>query len=555
MNRFKISIIMLLVSCLTQFTLAISLTDAQMYLNPDEVPYDFYDRVYLDDLAIDNDYIWLSEGDDIIDADILPVLNPGPGLEGEYPVGYVYSQSDYYQTPNVDYFADITAGDLTVTFLVSGQYCVRVNRTSGGSKIWTVFAETGMLEIGSNKTGASRKISGPSGDLIIVSKGDKTLDQAAKNIQNEDDGSGTGTKKKVTRAKGVDDTISKIKAASKAAGKKIHVEIVGHGAPGMISTNDGSVADGDLIGPDEADIKEFQEAIDDYVEGLSLFSCSSAEGAAGDKLLNLLASSLGWASGYTVPITVEKGYFNIKTTATKNLMLDTDTLVPISDYQMDVDFADFSMSAESIPIEIDGIIYDSGELLFTRDLDYPPEENGVFFDFTDGSVTESLHVLVDCPLFIEKDIPSQKLHFVQSGSPGTIQAIGTDINPTLPTPTTITYNYQLLNESYFEPGQLMETWTFDYQRDFMVPDFAAVTIRDSGACLLEMDSDLPIIREGTVLDASLQPPEGGLPPLVMLHNFVEINQQSEVIGDLDNDFDVDLNDLAIFSSHWLEGKL
>ena len=45
------------------------------------------------------------------------------------------------------------------------------------------------------------------------------------------------------------------------------------------------------IGHDEADIKEFQEAIDDFVSGLSLFSCSSAKGPKGDKLLELLASS------------------------------------------------------------------------------------------------------------------------------------------------------------------------------------------------------------------------------------------------------------------------
>jgi hypothetical protein len=79
----------------------------------------------------------------------------------------------------------------------------------------------------------------------------------------------------------------------------------------MISMNDSSVADGDLIGPDAADIQAFQDAIDEYVDNISLFSCSSAAGEAGGQLLQILANSIGIASGWTVPITVENGYFNV----------------------------------------------------------------------------------------------------------------------------------------------------------------------------------------------------------------------------------------------------
>lgn len=582
MKKLPIYIVALLMFCITHSALAVSLTDSQMYLDPDDVPYDFYDRISLDDLDVDNDYVWVSGGDDIIDADILPVLKEGPGAEGEYPLGYVYSQSDYYQTPNVDYFAEITAGDLTVTILVSGQYNVRVNRNSGESKIWTVFAETGMLEesatceLGNNtnKTGASRKISGPSGDLIIVSKGDSTLDQAAKNIQNEDDGSGTGTKKKVSRAKGVDDVISKIKAASRAAGKKIHVEIVGHGAPGMISTNNCSTADGDLIGPDDADIAEFQEAIDDYVEGLSLFSCNSAKGTDGDKLLALLASSLGWASGYTVPITVEKGYFNIKNTATKTLTLCPDTLVPISDYIMGMKFSDFSMSAESIPIEIEGTVYDTGELLITRDLESASDSDGIFIDFGDGSIVESMHAILDCPLFTTMDIPSQKLHIMQIGGPGTITVVPDSalINPTLPTAIGLYYNNPLANESYFEPNQLMDTWEFDYeQREFSggyyhEVEVVATFVHSIGDEILQPAA--PLIRFGLpygtagcgVSTIELEWDGTTFSP-IPLHSFMQMEQMEDDElepqeygndADLNEDGCVNLLDFVTLAEAWLD---
>lgn len=543
MKTFK-RFVCVFVLFLSGLVYGVFLTDPQLYIDPWEVPYDYYDRVYLDDLSVNNTYTWASDGDDIIDADILPVLKEGPGPEGSYPSGYVFNQADYYQTPNVDYFADLTNGDLTVTFLVSAQYNVRIHRASGSSKIWTVFAETGMLEIGNNATGASRKISGPTGDVIIVAEGDKTLDKAAKNIQGEG--------KKVTRAKGIKDTIAKINAASKAAGKKVHVEIVGHGAPGMISTNDGSTADDNLIGPDEADIKEFQKAIDGSCSGLSLFSCSSAKGAAGDKLLKLLASSLGWASGYTVPITVEDGYFNLELTAVKTLMLDTETVSPVDEFHMDVDIGEFSISADSIPVEIDGIVYPSGELLFTPDYDYPPEENYVTWNFADGSVVESLHVLVGCPLFIDMDIPSQKLHLLQWGPPGTVNVVSVGgINPTLPSDIEMIYNNPLINESAFDPNQLFTDWTFEYSREIMAPENTSVVVQDSQANLLNLAA--PIIRQGSILTASMQPPMGGLPPLFLIHDYIDISAVPDLLGDLDYDKDVDLEDFAVFAGNWLKG--
>ncbi len=292
--------ILCLVLSISGSALAVILSDAELYFDPTSAVFDYYDRIILDDLSSVNTYVWEASGDDIVDADVLPVLKPGT-----YPEEYSFSQDDYLQTPNLDYYADITDGTLTGTFTVSAQYMVRVTRESGSSQIYTLFAETGLLELPghTNKSGPSRKISGPSGDLIIVAEGDSTLDRAYDNI--------VGEGKNVTSATGLAETIAKIKAASEAAGRKIHVELVGHGAPGMISMNDKSIADGDLVGPDAVDIQEFQDAIDEYVDNISLFSCESAKGPEGDQLLQILADSIGLASGWTVPITVEVGYFNV----------------------------------------------------------------------------------------------------------------------------------------------------------------------------------------------------------------------------------------------------
>lgn len=298
------------------------LSDRQLYFDPASVDFDYYERIGLADLATANSHQWEAGTDPVIDADILPVLKPGT-----YTNSYGFSQSDYYLTPNVDYKADLSSGTLTGYFFVSGQYLVRVTRQSGDEQVFTVFAETGLLELpdDSDKTGPSKKISGPSGDLILVATGDDVVDQAAENITDEG--------KNVQRTTGVSQTIDKIKAASQAAGKKLHVELVGHGAPGRISMDDKQVDDGNLIGPDAADIEAFQQAIDDYVNHLSLFSCRSAEGTAGDTLLETLAKSIGVASGWTVPITVEDGYFNVdyRKDATMALMPEASVDLPLAD--------------------------------------------------------------------------------------------------------------------------------------------------------------------------------------------------------------------------------
>ncbi len=180
-----------------------------------------------------------------------------------------------------------------------------------------MLAETGLLEKPGSEdpTGPSEKISGPEGDLILVAEGDATLDKAAENITNEG--------KTVERTDSVQSTIDKIRAASQAAGEKIHVELVGHGAPGEISMNNQHWEDENAIGPDGDDIRAFQDSIDAWVDDISIFSCRAAEGAEGDTLLQILANSIGHASGWTVTITVEDGYFNVKLRAEPEDALST----------------------------------------------------------------------------------------------------------------------------------------------------------------------------------------------------------------------------------------
>ncbi len=283
---------------------AVLLTDEELYFDPESADYDFYPRVLLPDLTIENTHTWEADGDPIVDANILPVLK-----SGTYPIGYAFSQDDYEQTPNVDYSADLTDGALTGTFGTSAQYMVRLHRESGASEIHTVFAETGMLEEPGNPdpTGPSRKISGPEGDLILVAwpgVDDPALDRAQENIANEGKTWGWATN--------VQGAINAIQLHSEIAGEKIHVELVGHGASGKICLNDQNWTDENVIGPDLEDIQEFASAIKDYCDDISLFGCQCASGVLGERLVQALADSLGHASGWKVPITVEVDYFNVE---------------------------------------------------------------------------------------------------------------------------------------------------------------------------------------------------------------------------------------------------
>jgi hypothetical protein len=286
----------------------ILLSDSQLYFDPDSIVDDFYSRKYIDDLSVLNSVTWTSGTDPIIDADILPILKPG-----SYSVGYFFSQSDYYQTPNVDYFADLTTGTLTSTFNMPGLYHVRISRYSGSQEIVAIFAESGLKEEEGkkDKTGAAKKLDPlPNADLFLVEVRDDTMDNSAKIWENAG--------KNVQRVTSRQDVVNKIKQEAQKAeygGKKIHVEIDGHGYGGYISTGGGWKKGTDYY-IDINNVLDFQKEIDDYVKYITFQGCSTGKGADGGKFLSILASSIGSAGAWDEPVTVvDKKYFAVSRNA------------------------------------------------------------------------------------------------------------------------------------------------------------------------------------------------------------------------------------------------
>ncbi len=271
---------------------ATMLSDSQLYFDPDSISPDFYPMIDLPDLGSLNSHNFAADGDPILDADILPVLKPGA-----YPGGYVFSQSDYDQIPNVDYFADLTDGTLTTTFETAGVYHVRVQRQSG-SAIFAVFADAALeRKVGApDRTGANRRIPEiPDADMYLIDNGDPAEVAEREEILTN---AGQYTERVDTRQEAIDKIIQR----SQELGRKIHVEIAGHGAPGEASLGAGvnNVPDSQI---DAESVQAFQEAIDHYVSEITFFGmCSVGRGAAGMEFLDILASSIGKASAWDSPI-------------------------------------------------------------------------------------------------------------------------------------------------------------------------------------------------------------------------------------------------------------
>jgi len=302
MKRLTVSTLLFLVFILSGSAFAAALTNVEMYFDPATIVPDYYPRVYLEDLNSVNSYTWDANSDDILDTDILPVLKPG-----DYQLWYAYSQNDYLQLPNIDYFADITSGSLQVTFQTPGLYHVRVTRLSGSSIIYAVFAEAWLKEdVGStDKTDKNKKVDPcPNGDLFIVADDDDTMDDSAKVWENNG--------RTVQRASGRQDVVNKIVAASKKAGKKIHVELDGHGSPGSIKMG----KTGNDIRINLSNVAEFQKSIDDYVNHITFQGCSTGKGKKGNRFLQILADSIGKAGAWDKAVTVVgETHFTVPTDA------------------------------------------------------------------------------------------------------------------------------------------------------------------------------------------------------------------------------------------------
>lgn len=278
---------------------------ADLFFDPNQIVADFYPRVELQDLSVSNSFQWLAGADPISGARILPVLRPG-----DYPASYVFSQSDYLLQPGIDYTADLTGGTLTTIFNTPGLFEVQVLRQSGLATIYTVLAEASLKEKDGapDRIGAVKKLDPlPDADLFLVENSDSTLDDSAAIWTN----GGRNVERVNSRA----EVVQKIKALSEKLGRKIHVELDGHGTSGNISTGAGklNIADKQI---DLSSVEQFQKDVDDYVSNITFQGCSVGKGADGAKFLQKLADSIGHASAWDQPVTVvDRDYFVVDRSA------------------------------------------------------------------------------------------------------------------------------------------------------------------------------------------------------------------------------------------------
>ena len=302
MKKLFLSISLFLLFCSSCF--AALLSDAQLYFDPATINPDYYTKIYLEDLTVQNTVVWDANSDNVIDADILPILQ-----EGTYTPFRVYSQADYYHLPNIDYSADLTAGTLTATFVTPGIYHVRVTRAIAASEIFCVLAESYKKiaddSPSAKKSTKTKKVAMPNADLFVCENRDKAIDNSAKAL--------TNAGRTVKRASNQQDVVDAIKARSKELGRKIHAELDGHGLGGSISTG---------VGDDPAhrlclankNVASFQKAIDKYVDHITFQGCSVGKGKDGKRFLQIMADSVGKAGAWNSDVyVINREYFAIET--------------------------------------------------------------------------------------------------------------------------------------------------------------------------------------------------------------------------------------------------
>jgi hypothetical protein len=278
---------------------AAQIDPAALFFDPNSIVPDFYARIELPNLSVGNSFQFSAGSDPIIGANILPVLKPG-----EYPSSYIFSQSDYLQQAGIDYNADLTSGTLTTVINTAGLYHIRVSRQSGLEAIYAVFAEAGLKEKDGapDKTGAEKKLDPlPDADLFLVENSDSALDDSAEIWKKAG--------RNVERVNSRDEAVQKIKDLSTKLGRKIHVEIDGHGTSANISTGAGkqNIADKQI---DLSSVEQFQKDVDAYVSQITFQGCSVGKGDDGAKFLQILADSIGSASAWNEEVTVvDRDYF------------------------------------------------------------------------------------------------------------------------------------------------------------------------------------------------------------------------------------------------------
>jgi hypothetical protein len=279
---------------------AAPLTDADLYFDPAGIVPDYYTRLELPDLTVQNTLLLQGDPNAIIGANILPMLKPG-----NYPKGFPFSQADYYYTPNIDYSADLTDGDLTVTFNKPGLYHVRVTYEDYSQDVYAVFAETWSVEKINkyDNTGITKVIDFPPSDVVnvgvFVEQADSKLDKCADLWEKN----GYDISRIISRQDLVDRIKEKLGKMEPTKPKYNYVIIQGCGTEGNISTGAGmeDIPDKQI---DLTSVEQFGKDVNDYVGHITLLGCSVGHGMVGKNFLKILADSTSKASAWDSPVIV-----------------------------------------------------------------------------------------------------------------------------------------------------------------------------------------------------------------------------------------------------------
>ena len=238
-------------------------------------------------------------GATIVGVKILPLLNPNSAnIQGEYSTAELAAinsgnyASFYFAQPNQDYYADLSAGLLSVEYYAAGTYFLEVTAERAGVSFTKIFEDDVDDFQGSlpgaprDPTKAGRVIASPTADLSLVSNSTKEpagtngySSAAFKTLQTE------GKNPKL--ANSVADVISQIQAACKAKGAPISVTLVGHGASGAVQIGSTLITTKPRAGTTDMTPADFQKAIDKdptgkrCVKAIDFYSCNVNTNSAG----------------------------------------------------------------------------------------------------------------------------------------------------------------------------------------------------------------------------------------------------------------------------------
>ena len=300
------------VACLTMLmaptTTAALLSGGDLFFNPWDLPKAEYTQV---ELSGGTPYAWSYTN--VQSVHVLPLLKPyagNPSDPGAYPTSYVFTQNDYRYQANTYYSVDLTDGVATATFWGPGIYHVKLHLSDNTDVTQAMLVDTDFLPDDGTQpaTGPEVEIPGPKADLVVVSHVPDTDPNAAKKNEALDDGANAAAAdgQNVARAESIDEAVAAIQEAAIEAGRPIHVELVAHGSPGHFRIGTQGVGSQ----PGDMSMEDFQELLDGYVSGFSVYACSFAAGSEGDAALEILADSLDWASGWTKTVTVHYNWYN-----------------------------------------------------------------------------------------------------------------------------------------------------------------------------------------------------------------------------------------------------